>query len=262
MTVNDEPYWQVHDGDGPYLLLIHGFLSSRAQWAPNVEALAAVCRPVVMELYGHGRSPVPKDSARYEVDGYVAVIERIRQQLGANAWFVCGYSLGAAISIRYALTHPERVRGHVFTNSSSAFADAKLTAAWRAGARQSAQRIRGGGKDGLDRIAVHPRRAKRLPAPLHQALLRDAALIDPEAVARAMERTLPTASVRDELQRNEKPALLVCGRFERRFAAHRAYAAATMPQLAIVDVDTGHAVNMEAADAFNAAVSAFVAEHR
>ena len=29
----------VHDGNGPYLLLVHGMLSSRVQWMPNLDAL-------------------------------------------------------------------------------------------------------------------------------------------------------------------------------------------------------------------------------
>ena len=257
-----EPHWEVHDGDGPCLLLIHGFLSSRAQWRLNTGALAAVCRPVVMELYGHGRSLSPRVGAHYEARSYGEAIERIRVRLGVESWFVCGYSLGAAISIRYALTHPTKVRGHIFTNSASAFADAQLVAGWRANARESAARIRSGGKSALERINVHPRRAKRLPEGLKEALLEDAALIDPEGIANAMEHTMPTASVRADLASNRKPALLVCGRFEKRFLPQRAYAAATMPNLAIADVDSGHAVNMSAAQDFNAAVSAFIAEHR
>ena len=258
----DMPHWEVRAGDGPYLLLIHGFLSSRAQWQPNVAALAEVCRPVLFELYGHGRSPVPEEPQRYQTQSYAAAIEAIRQKLGVESWFVCGYSLGAAISMRYALSHPQRVRGHVFTNSASAFADASLTASWRRDASASAARIRDGGKAALERMAVHPRRAKRLPPALKKALLADAELIDPEGIAKAMQYTMPTASVRDDLGANVAPALLVCGRFEKRFAAHRAYAEATMPALTIADVDSGHAVNMTAAAAFNAAVRDFVRQRR
>lgn len=258
----DAPHWEVCDGDGPYLLLIHGFLSSRAQWRPNLAALGEVCRPVPMELYGHGRSPAPTASERYEAGGYAAAIDAIREELRADTWFVCGYSLGAAISIRYALAHPRRVRGHVFTNSASAFADQALAGAWRAGARESAERIRAGGLAAVERIAVHPKRARRLPGPVRDALLADAARIDPLGIAAAIEHTMPTASVRSHLERNTRPALLVCGRFEKRFAAHRAFAEKTMPRLSVVEVDSGHAVNMQAADAFNRAVSEFIVEHR
>lgn len=258
----DAPHWEVCEGDGPHVLFIHGFLSSRAQWQPNVRTLAEVCQPVLLELYGHGRSPVPAAAERYSAQGYAAAIDGIRAELGVESWFVCGYSLGAAISIRYALSFPARVRGHIFTNSASAFAEPSLTDSWRRNARDAAARVRKGGKDALERMAVHPRRAKRLPPALYQALLADADLIDPEGIAKALEYTMPTASVRAELKDNTQPALLVCGRFERRFAAHRAYAEEVMPALTIADVDSGHAVNMSAAAAFDEAVSAFVRRHR
>ena len=260
--MSDAPYWDVCDGDGPYLLLIHGFLSSRAQWQENIEPLSAVCRPVVMELYGHGRSPSPPQACRYETSSYAHSVDAIREHLGVDTWFVCGYSLGAAISIRYALDYPQRLRGHIFTNSASAFAEPRLAADWRSGAHDSAQRIRTGGRAAVERIAVHPRHARRLPRPIYDSLVADAELLDPEGLAHAMESTMPTASVRAELGANSKPALLVCGRFEKRFAAHRAFAEATMPQLTIADVDSGHAVNMAAADAFNTAVATFIEAHR
>ena len=256
-----EPHWEVHDGSGPYLLLIHGFLSSAAQWLPNVAALGEVCRPVTLELYGHGRSPSPKELAHYPTPRYAEAIDGIRRQIGVEDWFVCGYSLGAAVSIRYALDYPERIRGHIFTNSASAFAESRQRDSWRANARESAARLRAGGKAALERIAVHQKRAKRLPSNVHEALLADADRIDPEGIANAMESTMPTASVRDELKHNKKPALLVCGRFEKRFAPHRAHAEAVMPHLDVVEVDSGHAVNMAAADAFNAHVAAFIAAH-
>jgi 2-succinyl-6-hydroxy-2,4-cyclohexadiene-1-carboxylate synthase len=58
-------YYDIHDGTGPYVLMVHGFLSSRAQWRPNLAALACVTRPVVLELWGHARSPAPEELALY-----------------------------------------------------------------------------------------------------------------------------------------------------------------------------------------------------
>ena len=61
----------VHDGDGPFALILHGALGSRSYWDDNLEALKTVCRPVVLELWGHGRSPSPEDPKRYEPEAYV-----------------------------------------------------------------------------------------------------------------------------------------------------------------------------------------------
>ena len=112
----------MHGQQGPYLLLVHGFLSSRAHWLLNLQALGTSFRPVVIELFGHARSPTPDDAAAYSPDAYVEEFEAIRELLGADRWFVCGQSLGAALTLRYSLDHPDRVTAQVFTNSNSALA--------------------------------------------------------------------------------------------------------------------------------------------
>ena len=252
------PSWQVHPGTGPYLLLVHGFLSSRAQWEPNLRPLGAVCRPVTLELYGHGRSPAPDDQDAYTPEGYVAAMEAIRTQLAVESWFVCGYSLGGALTIRYALTHPARVRGHIFTNSMSAFADEALIRQWAENGHQSGDAIEAGGLPAIEKIAVHPKHARRLSPDIRAALLRDTALLDPKGVANTIRHTTPGATVRAGITANRVPALLACGVFEKRFAAHRKYAETHMPELQVVDVDAGHAVNMQGAAQFNRAVTDFI----
>src|SRR3954451_12113914 len=75
---------EVHEGDGPPALLVHGILSSRAQWLLNIEALQRVCTPVVAELWGHGRSPVPDDPVLFAPDAYVELFDGIRASLGVD----------------------------------------------------------------------------------------------------------------------------------------------------------------------------------
>ena len=122
--------FKVHPGSGPHLLMVHGFLSSSAQWLANLEALSAVCKPVTVDLWGHGRSPAPRDKTHYSPQAYAGQFEQIRQQLGIERWFVCGYSLGAGLSIRYAHDYPQNVYGHIFTNSNSALAGPEQIQEW------------------------------------------------------------------------------------------------------------------------------------
>ena len=252
------PAWREHPGNGPYLLLIHGFLSSSSQWLENLEMLGRVCRPVTLDLWGHGASAAPPDAHAYLPAGYLQAVEAIRVELGAEHWFLCGYSLGAGITIHYALDYPDRVLGHVFTNSTSALADADQIAAWRSNVDATAEHIETGGRDAIEAIPVHPRRATGLPKAVYQALVADADKLDPLGVANTLRYTNPNISIRARVHENTVPALLACGARERRFEPHRAYLAANMPALDIVDLDAGHAVNMEAADTFNNAVTAFI----
>lgn len=242
--------------------MLHGFLSSSAQWQDNLAALQRVCKPVTIELWGHGQSPAPTDPQSYAPERYVEQLEAIRRELGVAQWFLCGYSIGAGMTIRYAHCFPEHVVGHVFTNSSSGFADETLAAQWLADSEATAEAIITGGGDAIRRIAVHPRFAKRLPKPVYDALNADAEHLVPLAVANTLRYTTPYASVREIAPHNPKPALLCHGAKEKRFFKSKSWAEQHMANLTVVELDAGHAVNMEDAEGFNTALSAFIQQHQ
>jgi 2-succinyl-6-hydroxy-2,4-cyclohexadiene-1-carboxylate synthase len=249
---------EAHEGRGPFLLLVHGVLSGRSQWQPNLLALSETARPVVVELWGHGRSPSPEDPELYTPGAYVRAFEAVREELGADRWCVCGQSLGAALTLRYALDHPERVIAQVFTNSLSALADEEWAARTRAAAPALADAIAEGGREAIERMPIHPAHARRIPPAAHRALLEDAARLDPQGVARTFRHTIPDSSVRARVAANRVPSLLVCGERETRFKPHREFAERAMSHLEVVALDGGHAVNLEAAAAFDQAVCAFL----
>lgn len=250
------PHFEIHGrGRGPFLLLVHGFLSSRAQWRLNVDALAEVCRPVVVELFGHGRSPAPADPAAYSVAAYLSAFEAIRAQVGAERWFVCGQSFGGGLAIRYALAHPDRVQGLVFTNSVSA-----LSRLDPAEMERRAVLIEQGGREGLESMRIHPRHARRLPAEVKAELVADAALMAPEAIARSIRVTRTDLYAGDDLHRLAIPVLLVNGRNEAAFQPLRDKAKAAIPDCRVTDLEGGHSVNIDAAGEFNRTVAAFLNE--
>ncbi len=253
-----ELYAEIHPGPDPPLLLVHGILSSRAQWRLNLAALQAAARPVVVELWGHGRSPTPRDALAYHPSAYLDQFERLRRRLGVERWVVCGQSFGAGRTLRYALEHPDRVQATIFTNSTSALADDATLAAWRAQAGALAAALGRDGQAALERLPIHPRHATRLPAAVQQELVADALLLDPAALALTFEHTVPELSIRARAASLRVPTLLVCGERERRFAADRRFAERTIPALEVVAAGAGHAVNIEAAAAFDRAVIDFV----
>lgn len=253
--------YTVHRGQGPYMACLHGFLSSGRQWMLNVQSLAEVCTPVTIDMWGHGDSPAPVDPEMYTPQAYIGELDRIREQLGAQRWYLCGYSLGAGITIRYTHTYPDRVIAHGFTNSNSGFADPELIAQWRKDMEESAAKIVAGGERAIERIAVHPRHARRLPESVYDALVEDAAKISPIAVANTMLRTNIAASTRDIAATNPRPALLTYGKHEKRFASSKDWVVNNMADVSVVELDAGHAVNMEDAQGFNEAWKNFIRLH-
>jgi 2-succinyl-6-hydroxy-2,4-cyclohexadiene-1-carboxylate synthase len=260
-VTNIQLHYEVIHGTGPFLLLVHGFLSSRAQWIPNVEALSRVVRPVMVELLGHGRSPAPDFPAPYHPDAYVDAFESIRKRLGASDWFICGQSLGAALTLRYALCHPGSVRGQIFTNTVAALAQTENMADLRKFSEISAMEIRRQGPDHLKRLPMHPGNARHLREDVRNALIRDCAGADPVGIANTLNYTMPEVSVRDIIGANQVPSLLICGNREKRFKVFRDFARDHMPCLEIVDLNAGHAVNVGAADQFNAAATEFITQN-
>ncbi|HIG41889.1 MAG: alpha/beta fold hydrolase [bacterium] len=250
-------HYDVHAGTGPPLLLVHGFLSSRAQWHSNLEALGEVCTPVTVELYGHGRSPTPVQADAYLPANYLLQFDAIRRAIGVEKWFLCGYSLGAGLTIRYAFEYPQHTFAHIFTNSSSAFSPRPEERA----AADVVKHFKEGGIEIIEKIPVHPRYARRLPEEIKQMLVEDARLISPVAIGRNIAYTNATVSIRDELKRNTRPALLVCGKEEKRFQVHRDFIKANMPETSLVDLPAGHAVNMECPEQFNQAVTDFIQQN-
>lgn len=247
-----------HEGHGPHLLLVHGMLASRAQWLLNLPALSSVSTPVTVELWGHHLSPSPSDPEAYKPTNYSRLFETIRERLGIERWFVGGCSLGGALTMRYSLDHPDRVIGQFLTNSSSAFADEATCQKWQESGAASYDGILQGGMRAVERIPVHPRHATRLPESVKKALLEDGESHNVKGIAGTMRWTSPFASVRCDLEHLTVPSVLLCGSFERRFQPLREFAALNLPNLVVHDLAAGHAVNMEASDAFNTRVTTFV----
>ena len=151
---------------------------------------------------------------------------------------------------------------HAFTNSASAFADEAQRQQWQQEAIVRESKIIEGGLAAIQRIPVHPRFARRLPDDLYHALTTDANRLSPAGVARTMRYTTPAVSVRDIAATNPRPALLCFGRNERRFAPLMQWATQEMAQLRVVELNAGHAVNMEDAAGFNQAMRSFIEQYR
>ncbi len=257
MNPKQDPWYQVLDrGDKPYLLLLHGVMSSRAQWLLNLAGLKAVVNPVVVELLAHGDSPSPADGACYTPSAYVAFFERLREDLGADDWYVCGQSFSAGLTMRYSLTHPRRVKGQIFTNSVSAFLPAPTPE--RAAQRlQSIAALRSQGAAALPGMPYFPQQG-RLPDAVFQPMLADAYRIDPQGLALSWENTIEGLSVREDFHRTEVPTLLVNGTWEKAFQPVAELAGQMLPALQRADLPGGHSINAENPEGFNQAVAAFV----
>lgn len=269
MTINKLHVEEFGDQQGPPVLMLHGFMSSNLQWDPNRAGLGAKLRLLMTEQPGHGRSPGPDDVEAYRTDAVLDQIDRIRTDRGIDRWWMIGQSLGGAIAIRYAIRHPDRVAGLVFTNSRAVFGLTGRVAGDESetGSNQQAatKPDRPPGRDNrpedvlrerIRAMPYHPNNAKRLPAEL-QARMIEAADRMPVSVFRHLRSAGPWAST-DDLHLLRTPTLLINGRYEKAFQPCVDLARSSIGDLRVIDLEGGHSVNIDQPDAFNRAVIDFI----
>jgi pimeloyl-ACP methyl ester carboxylesterase len=94
-------------GDGPPVILAHGFLMDRSMFAPQVAALAPAYRVITWDERGHGDTTSTGDFTYWDsADDCLALLDH----LGIDRAVVGGMSQGGFVSLRVALRAPERVR--------------------------------------------------------------------------------------------------------------------------------------------------------
>jgi pimeloyl-ACP methyl ester carboxylesterase len=102
-------HYQV-EGDGPPLVLQHGFTSSLQNWYAYgyVAALQQNYRLILIDARGHGQSDKPYDAQAYALQHRVEDVLTVLDALQVDNAHYLGYSMGGRIGFGIAKYHPER----------------------------------------------------------------------------------------------------------------------------------------------------------
>lgn len=103
-------------GAGPAIVLVHGFPLDRRMWQPQVAELAqAGYRVIVPDLRGFGESQVP---ARGWTLGHLAAdLVGLLSYLGIGRAVFCGFGMGGSVLLQLLERHPDKVAGACFVSS-------------------------------------------------------------------------------------------------------------------------------------------------
>src|SRR5688572_1649036 len=96
-------------GDGPLLVLGHGFGGSARNFRPQARLFQKTHRVRLFDARGHARSDAPDAPAAYRLSCFMADLESIAKDRVGERFIVGGLSMGAAVALHYALRYPERV---------------------------------------------------------------------------------------------------------------------------------------------------------
>ncbi|GAC1586232.1 MAG: alpha/beta fold hydrolase [Acidimicrobiales bacterium] len=238
-------YWESH-GQGPAILLSHGYSATSEMWAGQLDVLAANHRVITWDMRGHGRSDSPDDPDAYSQESTVGDMVAILDTLQVDRAVIGGLSLGGYMSLAFHLTHPDRTAALLLFDTGPGYRRPDARAAWNAGADKTATAYEQSGLGALGGGAEVRTSTQRSAKGLAHAARGMLAQTDDSVLV-----SLPGIRV---------PTLVLVGADDDQFLAPADYMAAKIPGAHRVTLPgAGHAANIDQPGPFNQATLDFLA---
>jgi pimeloyl-ACP methyl ester carboxylesterase len=234
-------------GDGPAVLLTHGYSATGRMWAPQIEALKDRYRVVAWDMRGHGETDSPDDPAEYSEALTLGDMVGLLQLLGVDRAVVGGLSLGGFMSLAFHLAHPEMVRALVLCDTGPGYRSPDARAGWNRAAEKRALDFEARGMDALGSSFE-----VRATARYHRSA---------QGLAHAARGMLAQFDARiiDHLPEIRVPTLVIVGERDEPFIGASEYMAAKIPGARLEVVPgAGHASNLDNPDHFNRILRGFL----
>ena len=235
-------------GDGPAVLLSHGYSATGRMWDGQLAVFSDRYRMIAWDMRGHGQTDSPDDPSLYSTDHTVADMKALLAHLGITRAVIGGLSLGGYVSLAFAAAHPGMVRALVICDSGPGYRNADAREGWNRRAHERAAELEA---RGLDALAGRSREMREAMG--HHA--------SAQGLAHAARGMLAQrgATVIESLPKISVPTLVVVGDRDEPFLAPSRYMAAKIPGARLeVIADAGHSSNLDQPEAFNRALGAFL----
>ena len=106
----------VTKGEGPLLVMIHGFPDYWYTWREQIPALSEHFQVVAMDQRGYNLSGKPEGLARYQMEELVQDVEAVIKHFGKKKAIVVGHDWGGAVAWSFATAKPQMIDHLVILN--------------------------------------------------------------------------------------------------------------------------------------------------
>jgi 2-succinyl-6-hydroxy-2,4-cyclohexadiene-1-carboxylate synthase len=254
----------VH-GEGPPILLIHGFGGAASAWGDAALSRLAGHRLLAVDLIGHGASDDPDGAGRVALEPVLDDLERVLDAAGVGACPWIGYSMGGRIALGGALLRTGRVSRLVLESASPGIHDERERAERRAEDERLAVSIEQGGVDawaeGWELRPMFAARRGALTAEERERFLEARKANRAAALAAWLRGMGPGTqpSLWPRLSELSTPTLIVTGEHDAKFGALGRRMAEAIPGAEhVVIPGAGHTVHLGAPAAWGAAITSFL----
>lgn len=108
-------------GEGPVILLLHGYTLIGELWEPFVEELAAEHTLIIPDLPGHGNSSSFNEAPTFQK--YAEVMSRFLEKLGVKKFDAIGHSAGAITLLYMAKQNSEMINSMILVGCGYKFSE-------------------------------------------------------------------------------------------------------------------------------------------
>ncbi|WP_232661005.1 alpha/beta fold hydrolase [Pseudonocardia sp. TRM90224] len=103
-------------GEGPAVLLVHGWPTSSLLWRAVMPAIAQRNRVIAIDLPGFGGSGKPTN-AKYDFEFFDGAITNLLAELDVAEVAIAGHDIGGPVALHWAMANPARVTGIALLNT-------------------------------------------------------------------------------------------------------------------------------------------------
>lgn len=112
--IDESSYSYDLTGEGPAVLLLHGFTGSKRTWDSLKDFLLPDYQVIRLDLPGHGKT----NSAATSMEKCAKHIVEFLRYIKVEQAHLIGYSMGGRLALSFANLYPERVRSLTLESSS------------------------------------------------------------------------------------------------------------------------------------------------
>jgi 2-succinyl-6-hydroxy-2,4-cyclohexadiene-1-carboxylate synthase len=118
-------------GDGPPLLILHGFTGDCSTMSSIAEPLSRDCSVVSVDLPGHGSTLKDLEPSLFNFDETLAALIEVMEFYGQKEFNLLGYSMGGRLAIGLATKYPNRIKNTILIGATAGIADENQRSARR-----------------------------------------------------------------------------------------------------------------------------------
>jgi pimeloyl-ACP methyl ester carboxylesterase len=244
MNINIERY-----GWGERIVFLHGSAWNTRMWYKQRDSLRSSMEVMLLDLPGHGRAP---GNGCDSVEEYRDEVYKAIKRLDVGCCYVAGHSLGGAVAMSLALSHPEAVLGVVLIGTGARL---KVLPQILEGVKENKENT----IDNVIALAFSKKASSALKKEGFDEMMKCSA----EVIYKDF-KACDRFDVMDSIGSLKSPALIMCGTDDSLTPPkYSRYLHKTLPDASLLLIeDAGHMVMMEKPDETNRAIEKFVGGDR